>query len=440
MAEVVPFQGIRYNPRLIGDMADVVAPPYDVISPEAQEGFYRRHPNNVIRLVLGRVRPEDDDTDNVRLRAARDFRQWQSEGVLIEDSEKGFYLTTVDYTVEGRSLRRFGLIGRVRLEPFDKGIILPHERTFSKVKTERLLLRKACHANFSPVFGLFTQGQSLLDRLGEIADGQRPDVDLVDDSGHRHRLWHVGDPDVTAAVSRFFADKRIYIADGHHRYETALNYRQWVRETQPEVTADHPSNFVMMSLSSMEDPGMTILPAHRLIREVPERAVADLLAKAPQYFDLLPVDSAGGMDDALARFNALLPEMAHRHAIGIYAKKPAGLQVLALKEGVMAQLFGDDPPSALRDLDVTVLTHLILMHLMGFDQAYMDDATRIIYRTSNRDAVQAVDRGEAAVAFILNPTRIEQVRRVAESGLIMPRKSTYFYPKVISGLVFNRLR
>jgi uncharacterized protein (DUF1015 family) len=190
----------------------------------------------------------------------------------------------------------------------------------------------------------------------------------------------------------------------------------------------------------MEDPGMTILPAHRLIKKVPERVVSELLQKLPEVFDLRPIGLEGGIDAAVERFNVSLGRQAHKHAIGLYIQSPATLQVMVLKEGVMARLFGAELQEALRDLDVSVLTHLIMMHLMGFDQAFMDDATRITYRTSNLAAVQAVNQGEADMAFILNPTRIEQVQRVAENGLIMPRKSTYFYPKVISGLVFNRLR
>ncbi|MBR9980274.1 MAG: DUF1015 domain-containing protein [Desulfatitalea sp.] len=440
MAEVVAFQGIRYNPQVIGDMAAVVAPPYDVISPREQEGFYQRHPRNVIRLILGQTRPGDNEQDNFPLRAARTFEQWLADGVLVADTVPGFYLTTVDYVVDDQPFKRYGLIGRVRLEPFEKGIILPHERTFSKVKSERLLLRKACHANFSPIFGLFNESGPLLDRWAGITDHQHPDIDLVDGADHRQRLWRITDPSIVDELTRFFAQKRIYIADGHHRYETALNYRQWVRETTPDFTADHPANFVMMSLSSMEDPGMTILPAHRLIKKVPERVVTELLRKLPEVFDMLAIGLEGGIDAAVERFNVSLGGQAHQHAIGLYLQSPATLLVMVLKEGVMARLFSAELQEALRDLDVSVLTHLIMMHLMGFDQAFMDDATRITYRTSNLAAVQAVNQGEADMAFILNPTRIEQVQRVAENGLIMPRKSTYFYPKVISGLVFNRLR
>lgn len=441
MAEVVPFTGIQYNPELIGDMAAVVAPPYDVITPEEQDAFYARHPHNVIRLIMGKNQPGDNTVDNVPIRSARTFEQWLNDGVLVKDPAPAFYLTTVDYTIEGRPFRRFGLIGCVRLEPFEKGIILPHERTFSKVKSERLLLRKACHANFSSIFGLYQGGTEIMGRMQAVAENQPPSMDLVDDHGHRHRLWRLDDDQSIMRLSGFFGSKRIYIADGHHRYETALNYRKWVQATQADFTPDHPANYVMMSLSSMADPGLTILPAHRLIRQLPDAVAADLLRKAPDYFDIVPTPLEGPLSDALDRFKATLGVHGDKHAIGLFSRYgSAAAQVMVLKEGVMARLFAGEIPGPLLDLDVTVLTHLVMMRLMGLDQAFLDDETTILYRPDIHAAVRAVGKGDAAVAFILNPTRIEQVRKVAEHGLIMPRKSTYFYPKVICGQVFNRLR
>ncbi len=440
MAEVIPFHGIRYNPETIDNMAAVVAPPYDVITASEQDGFYERHPFNVIRLILGKTDPADTPDDNVHIRSARTFERWMAEGVLITDPTPAYYLATVDFEIEGQPYKRFGLIARVRLEPFDKGVILPHERTFSKVKSERLLLRKACHANFSPIFGLFMDEGNVLHRMQTIAGHRAPVMDLVDGAGHRHRLWRVTDSPSMSFLERAFESKRIYIADGHHRYETALNYRRWVQENSADFTPAHPANYVLMSLSSMEDPGLTIFPAHRLIKHIPANVGSELLKKALDSFEVLSVDTAAGTDAALVMFNTTLATHADKRAIGLITRSPLALQVLVLKEGVMDRLFAHELPEPLRVLDVTVLTHLIMMRLMGFDQAFMDDATKLAYRTTTRDALQAVMEGHAEIAFVLNPTRIEQVRNVAENGLIMPRKSTYFYPKVISGQVFNRLR
>jgi uncharacterized protein (DUF1015 family) len=439
MAEVVPFNGIRYNPDLISDMAAVVAPPYDVISPREQDGFHERHPNNVIRLELGKIQPGDNSQDNVHSRAGRYFQSWIDQKILVPEAKPAFYLTTVEFDSGGERYTRFGIIGRVRLEPFDKGIILPHEKTFSKVKSERLMLMKASHTNFSPIFGLFADGEDLLRRLGQITVRQAPALSIVDDKAHQQRMWCLTEKQITDDLTAFFENKRIYIADGHHRYETALNYRDWVKENTPDFSSDHPANFIMMSLSSMVDAGMIILPAHRLLKALPESSVSALLRRSAECFDLFPISLDRGLDSAMAEFNRVLASKAYTNAIGLYLKNPAVFQVMVLKEGVMERFYKNKLEAALRDLDVTVLTQLIMMELMGFDQARLDDETKIAYRTKSMDAVEAVNTGEVEAAFILNPTKIEQVRRVAEKGLIMPRKSTYFYPKVFSGLVFNRL-
>jgi uncharacterized protein (DUF1015 family) len=440
MAEVLPSQGIRYNSGIITDMAQVVAPPYDVISPKEQIAFHERHPNNVIRLILGRQQPEDDEKNNVHIRAGRFFKQWLADGILKRDDTAAIYLTSVTFETNDTQYTRLGLIARVRLEPFEKGIILPHERTYSKVKTERLMLMKQVHANFSPIFGLYPNGSEILAELSDITRGQTPEVDIIDDKGHLHKLWRLTETSITEKLFAFFQTTPIYIADGHHRYETALNYRDWVRETTSDFTDDHPANFIMMSLSSMIDPGMIVLPAHRLPLEVDADRITLFLENASEYFDRIPVALDQSFNDALAQFDDILTANAGRHAVGIYSRKPSVLQVMALKKGVMQQLFNDEIEPALQDLDVTVLTHLIMMKLLGFDQARLDDATKMSYCTTIKAAAAAVDEGQADLAFVLNPTKIEQVQRVAEQGLIMPRKSTYFYPKVISGLVFNGLR
>ncbi len=440
MAEVVPFHGVLYNSELISDLADVVAPPYDVISPAEQEGFYQRHPNNVIRLILGKAQPGDNGHHNIHHRAAGYFNQWMADQVLVQDDQPAFYLTSVEFSVGSQSVIRYGIIGSVRLEPFDKGIVLPHERTFSKVKSERLQLMKMCHTNFSPIFGLYSDPNGLLQCLQDSTKSQMPDMDVVDTKGMRHRLWRITDNEITAHVTDSLHRQRIYIADGHHRYETALDYQAWKKKNSAGFTADHPANFVMMSLSSLEDPGMVIFPAHRLLIDVPADKMASLLDKADSYFRILSCSTEQGVDKALAEVDAALSAHARKNAIGVSIKGQPAIHVLVLKTGMMERLFGDELPAPLLDLDVTVLTRLLMMELLGYNQSRLDDASKISYRTTSQEAVQAVLNDDADISFILNPTRIEQVQRVAEHGLIMPRKSTYFYPKVLSGQVFNILK
>jgi uncharacterized protein (DUF1015 family) len=440
MAEVQPFKGILYNPEHIADMADVVAPPYDVISPRQQEAFYNQHANNVVRLILGKAHPEDTGPSNVHARAAEYFRQWTESKILSQDDSSAFYFTSVTFSVGEGRITRYGIIGRVRLEPFDKGVVLPHERTFSKIKTERLQLMQACHTNFSPIFGLYADENGILNQLIKISEKQAPDLDFIDQQEFGHKMWRIVDKEIQQQVTSSFRDQCIYIADGHHRYETALNYRDWAKQVTPGFDAHHPANFIMMSLSSLQDPGLVILPAHRLLRDVRVEDMDSLSDKIRTHFEILSFPTASGLKAAMQAFDSAMAEHAHRKAIGMYGDQMNDLNILLLKDGTMEQLFADDVPEALRDLDVTVLTRLLMMEILGFDQNRLDDATAIGYATTTQAAVQAVEDGQAELAFILNPTRIEQVQKVARHGLIMPRKSTYFYPKVGSGIVFNTLR
>jgi uncharacterized protein (DUF1015 family) len=437
MAEFLPFKGIRYNPQLIDEMATVVAPPYDVISPSEQERYHARHPNNVIRLILGRTRVEDNESDNAHTRAASFLTKWRRERVLIEEPQAAFYLTSLTFNHEGRRITRFGIIGRVRLMPFEKGVILPHERTFSKVKTEQLRLMKACQANLSPIFGLYTDGQGIIATLSQFAQDNRPAMAFTDDREHQHAIWPLTDPDQIAFLTHAMRDLKFYIADGHHRYETALNYRTLLTGQNPNLPENHPANFVMISMSSIEDPGMIILPAHRLLKEISVESIRNFITAAGTVFDIVRFSTTDGAERALAQARMLQQQRADRNAI-IAILPEEELYVLALKPGVMKERFSDEP-EPLRNLDVTVLTRLVMMELLGFDQTRLDDENKTAYCTDDGQSLQRVRNGEADMAFILNPTRIEQVERVAENGLIMPRKSTYFYPKVISGLVINPL-
>ncbi len=439
MAEVKPFKGVLYNTKHIVDLAKVIAPPYDVISTGYQNDLYQRHPNNIIRLILGKKEPEDTDTEDLHQRSADHFKQWLADDILVHDSTEAFYLTSVEFSVEDRRVTRHGIIGLVRLEPFDKGVVLPHERTFSKVKSERLSLMKHSRANFCSIFGLYSDNEGILDRMKASVDSQTADIDIADDQGVRHRLWRLTEGRSISDIQTALAGKTIYIADGHHRYETALNYRQWLKENDSEFNDHHPANYVMMSLSSLEDPGMVIFPAHRLIKEVPEQDRASLIPKLSRFFDVQSISMNQGADMALLKADTALAANKHRNALVLYMKEDNDIHVLVLKDGVMQERYGNELPEPLLDLDVTVLTHLIMMDLLGFDKTRLDDATTISYRTTSQDAVDTVADGKADVAFILNPTRIEQVQRVAEHGLIMPRKSTYFYPKIISGQVMNIL-
>jgi uncharacterized protein (DUF1015 family) len=440
MATVLPFKGIVYNPAKVGDPAQVVTPPYDVISSVEQQTFYERHPHNVIRLILGKSGTRDSLTDNPHSRAAAAFRRWLADGILRQDPTPVFYLTSVDFPFAGAIRTRMGLIARVGLEPFEKGIILPHERTYSAVKAERLGLMKACHANFSPIFSIYPDQDDILASLRQAAAGIPPDMDFRDEREHRHRLWRISDPARHGLVAAQMRDLPIYIADGHHRYETALAYRDWVAANLPGFDARHPANFIMMYLSSMADPGLIILPTHRMLKRVSPMAAEAFGARAQAFFDfrLFPFQREN-ITAVQTIFLGALERSAGQNSIGAVFKDRSEFLLLSLKPGVMAQFFGREEAPEVNALDVTVLTRVILTELLGFTPADLDDKSLIAYSSDSREAIEAVLQGRCEAGFILNPTPMAQVKQIAEKGLIMPRKSTFFYPKVITGQVLNTL-
>ncbi len=435
MAEVSPFRGIRYNPEKIQDMSKVVTPPYDVISAKEQAAFYARHPHNVIRLILNMPTKADCDGDGCHTRAADLYESWLRDGVLIQDDIPSLYLTRLDFPMGDEMVRRFGLIAAVRLEPFDKGIVLPHERTFSKIKSERLALMKRCHTNFSPIFSVYSDSEHLLGFLQNAVASRTPEMDFTDADGFRHQMWRITDPMVVKHVAGAMAQKRIFIADGHHRYETALVYRDWVAQNTPDFSDDHPANSVMMCLSSMEDPGLVILPAHRMLRRIDATVRERLLMEAPRYFEMTSMPA----EENLERLQQALEAGERRHTLAVFMKGDPDVHVLTLRPGVMERELGGEMPAPLLNLDVTVLTQLILVRIFGFEQADLDDNTRIHYSSRMADAIAGVAGGDSDITFLINPTRMEQVREIAENGLIMPRKSTFFYPKVITGQVIKSL-
>lgn len=441
MALIKPFRGILYDQAKVKRLEDVVAPPYDVISEQDRQRYAERHPNNVVRLILSPVRPDDTDRDNRYTRAAGHFFSWLESGVLRRDPRPAFYVTEMDFKNEGRLRTRLGLIALVRLEDFGTGGILPHEKTFSATKADRFRLMQACHANFSPIFSLFPdRDERVVQALRSGIEGRTPDLDFKEVIGYRHRLWRVTDAEFQEEISRRLAHDPLFIADGHHRYETALNYRDDMerRGGARDVEASH--HYVMMYLCSLKDPGLVMRPVHRLLRGLPREATAHFRDRAARFFDIETVETASE-DPSMARTDLLkkVHAGAGHGVIGAVIRGHKRLYVLRVKPGVMDGVFDGRIPAVLRQLDVTVATRLILQETLGFDEAALDDESRISYTSRTPKAFEAVDAGRCDMALILNPTRLSHVEEVSRAALIMPRKSTYFFPKVLSGLVINKI-
>ncbi len=438
MAEVRPLPGIRYAAsEAIGEL---VTPPYDVISPEAQARYYERNPHNIIRLELGRDEPGDDALDNKYTRAAMLFAQWRLEGVLRQDTP-ALYLYEQRFSARGGEHVRTSLLARVRLEPWDAKVVLPHEQTLAQPKEDRLRVLRATAANLSPIMALYDDPHEELSKSFVPLRRREPEVAFVDEAGEQHRLWVVPDPILAGAVATFFNARPLYIADGHHRYETALAYRDELRDLRKELLADDAANYALMALTAVEDSGLVVLPTHRIIRNVAPEALAQLDARLGAHFTLEPLPS----NDLPQWLNALA-EAGRGGAQNAFALvQPRGASLATLTPAGRAAMAAAGPvgqtADAWRRLDVAVLQELVLHQALGINDEAIRAGERLSFTRSAEEAVEAVRAGAngAALAALLNPTSPAAMRDVARAGERMPQKSTYFYPKLITGLVINPL-
>jgi uncharacterized protein (DUF1015 family) len=451
MADVRPVPGIRYAPAT--DLAAVVTPPYDVISPEAQARYYERAPENIIRLELGRDESDDDELDNRYTRAATTFADWRLRGVLQQDAP-ALYLYEQRFTtpaLDGGARTRLSLLARVRIEPWEAGVVLPHERTLSKPKSDRLKLARATAATLSPIMALYD------DPRGELAKAlakllkRAPAVAITDESGESHRLWVVRDAALIERVASFFRDRQLYIADGHHRYETALAYREELREARRELPLEDAANFTLMALSAIEDAGLVVLPTHRIVRGVAPERLAEFQRDLEGLFEVTPLDAEGEAPDVTHAL-AEASDGGQRVAFALIA--PDGVRLLRLTDAGRAAMdehasgaggsngFSDAGTSAAwRGLDVAVLHELVLARGLSVSEQAIRAGEHVTYTRDAQAALDVVRNGAdgAQLAFLLNPTPPAAIRDVARAGDRMPQKSTYFYPKLITGLLINPL-
>lgn len=435
MAIVAPFKGLTYDFKALGDPSSLVAPPYDVISEEEQEAFYRAHPNNVIHLILGKRRTGDSDWDNRYTRSADCLKRWETEDVLIRSDKPSMYVTShTFYPTEGSEPKtRLGLIALVRIEDEGSGVILPHEKTFSAHKDDRLKLMRACNAQFSQIFSLYEDPENrVTDALREVIEGQALlSFDFKD--GSHHAMWTLQHPPLFKELAEALSDKRIFIADGHHRYETARNYRNSMRARYGYRPPNRSYEFVMMYLTGMDDEGLMIRPSHRVIKRCDTFSPGPFFEKIRQWFEIEE------MPFSVASFKRALAQRGRSGStIGLFHRGGENLFLFTLKPEKRDEM-GDDLHPSLKQLDVLVLSRFLLQRTLGFTLEDLNNEEIFHYESSLTKAVNMVESGSHQMAFLLNPTRIEQVKEVAGSRLIMPRKSTYFYPKAITGLVFNKI-
>ena len=440
MAEIRPFRGLRYQVSRVGDLAAVISPPYDIISHDEQRALYRRSPYNVVRLEYGVEHPGDSVTDNRYTRAAADLRRWLAEGVLAADQRPAFYVYDQSFRHQGTPYRRRCLLARVRLEEWAAGIIRPHENTMARPKEDRLHLLRATRANLSPVLALYRdQEHHITQTLDEALAGKSPTAVAAagDDS---HTLWAIDDEEAQARLATLFESLPLYIADGHHRYETALNYRNERRAAALAWTGGEPENFVLIGLTAADDAGLLVLPIHRLVQLPP--LDEEPLQTLARYASIERVDGAAGeLDAALERLLALMTERGRSgSAFGLCGPGDDRLFLVTLEDAAsLVQHLCPDCPAEWRDLDVAVLHFALLGMVLRVNPDPVEEGGCVTMTDDARQACLAVREGRYSAAFLLNPVPVTQVLSIADAGRRMPRKSTFFHPKLATGLVINTL-
>lgn len=440
MAQISAFRGLRYDLGHVGSLSDVTAPPYDVIDPEFQDELYKKHPANVIRLILNREEPGDDEETNRYTRAAKFLKTWREEGVLKDEPEPAIYVYHQEFEAEGQKFVRHGFMTRVKLEPFGEGNIYPHEETHSAAKADRLKLINATQSNLSQIFGIYPDpenaAQSILDNA---VIGQTP-LEATDHLGVVHRIWPVSDLQIVNQVAAILGPKAVYVADGHHRYETACNYRNQLAG-DGELDSNHPANYVLMMMVSMNDSGMIVLPTHRLFRGLPKMSSDELIAKLGDRFETKVVGE--GEDLANSVWETIAVEDSQR-TIGLYTPVD-GRWVLARQTEAgqkrMAEIASDHSEDW-QGLGVSILHRLLIEDCLGAADLpkphYVHLVEEVVDGLQNGDDENNGD--DFPLAALVMPATLEHIRKISEHGERMPAKSTYFYPKLQSGLVINPLR
>lgn len=432
MAKIFPFQALRYDSAKVSP-AKVLTQPYDKITPEMQASYYSASPYNLVRVILGRHESGDDDTNNVYTRATSNFQEWRTQKILLPDAEPSIYLYTQTFKVpgdnSGTSIERRGFIALGQLEDYDQNIVFRHEQTLNKPKADRLNLLRATHSHFGQIFMLYT------DPTDAIANGLRqtrpPDVEVKDEYKVVHRLWKISDPALVDAVQKQMADKKLLIADGHHRYETALNYRNERRENSSDGP-NAPYERVMMTFVNMDSPGLLILPTHRVVSGLENYSAKDMIAKLDKYYEIEEIGPTATIETIMKSLRE-----SGKDKTALLAITATGGFVLRSRPGQeSASLAGLSEQQ--RALDVVQLHKLVLEEALGMSEEDIRNQTHLKYLRDIRDAFNEVRNG-ANVAFIMNPARMDQVRDVAFAGDVLPQKSTDFYPKLLTGLTIYSL-
>jgi uncharacterized protein (DUF1015 family) len=432
MAHIEPFRAFRYDPAQVA-LSDVATQPYDKITPEMQDRYYQASPYNLVRIILGKRNATDTPSDNCYIRASNLFTEWRKKGILRQDTEPALYRYVQRFAGAsgGPTMERRGFIALGKIEDYAAGVVFRHEQTLSKPKADRLDLLRSTRAHFGQIFMLYSDPALEVDKA--LATAASPAMELRDEYGVVHQVWQIADPQTIQLVREKMRDKKLVIADGHHRYETALTYRNERRAGEPNSgTGLAPYDFVMMTLVNMDSPGLLVLPTHRVIHGLPEFSMDDFRSSASEFFS---VEEADGTLDA-RRATVMLREAAHTG--------PALMAISSDRAFLMSR--AKAPASVFpglsfrqQSLDVVQLHKCLLERALGISEEAIINQQHLSYVRDASEAIALVRNGKANIAFLMNPANIRQVRDIAFAGEVMPQKSTDFYPKLLSGLTIYAL-
>jgi uncharacterized protein (DUF1015 family) len=432
MAHIIPFRALRYDPRQV-PVAQAVTQPYDKINPGMQDRYYAANPYNLVRIILGRREASDNPANSVYTRAASDFRDWRSRGVLRQDSAPSLYVYSQRFIAPGKSAghERRGFIALCRLEDYSARVVFRHEQTLAKPKADRLDLLRATRAHFGQIFMLYEDSGEIETALA-VSTQAAPVTNVTDEYQVVNRLWQVSDPDVIASVQGLTRDKKLIIADGHHRYETALNYRDERRAAEPAAGPDAPHEFLMMTFVNLNSPGLVVLPTHRVVRGLGSFSADDFQTSSRGLFEVEEIDPA--LDGPRAA--AVLRDQGKSGTTLLAVT--ANRAFLLSKSGAASSLLAG---LSLRQqaLDVVQLHKCLLEGVLKLSEESIREQRNLSYVRDADEALGQVRSGKADIAFLMNPCKVQQVRDVAFAGEVMPQKSTDFYPKLLSGLAIYAL-
>jgi uncharacterized protein (DUF1015 family) len=436
MAKLFPFKGILYNSKKLKKLAKVMSPPYDVIPPEKQQYYYGQSPYNVIKLILGKEFPGDTQYNNKYVRAAATLTGWLKHGVLQQDLKPAMYIYEQRFTYKGKKYTRLGFITLLRLEDSGRGRVFPHEETLLKPKLDRIELLRATHANFDSVFSLFSDEKGKIVKILKKFMRRKPAIEVKDENNIIHRLWRI---DARGAINRIMAEMRdrpVFIADGHHRFEAATRFKNEMKERNTRFTEEESYNHVMMYFTPVENPGLLMFPIHRLVKPLAHFDVQEFETELGNYFEIITYPfGKRTYPRVLKKALRELEKRSSRHSYLMLIKGRPHLYLLTLKtEEAVDVLLEEEKPAAYKHLDVTILHTIIMKKILD-----ISSDEHIEFTKNAEEVVEKVTAGSYQLGFLLNPTRIPSILEIAGEGERLPQKSTYFYPKLLSGLVMNKI-